>query len=82
MDREVVPCSSKRCYWLLNSSRNHIDLHQAKIIRVIMELYVPKNSYFQAYIIHHHGPTCFDVREAKEILLLQMPMDHGKELPF
>ena len=47
-----------------------------------MELYVPKNSYFQAYIIHHHGPTCFDVREAKEILLLQMPMDHGKELPF
>ena len=42
----------------------------------------PPKAYFQAYIIHCNGLTGFVVGEAKEVLLLQMSRDHGKEMPF
>ena len=33
-------------------------------------------------IIHCHGPTSFAMREEKEVLLLQMSRDHGREMTF
>ena len=35
-----------------------------------MELGVPKKAYFQAYIIHCHGPMVFVVRKAKRGALI------------
>ena len=37
-------------------------------VRVTMGLEVSKRHIFEAYIIHGHGPTCFVVGEAKEVL--------------
>ena len=41
-----------------------------------------RKAYFQAYIIHYHDPMSFAMGEAKEVLLLQMTRDHGKEMSF
>ena len=42
----------------------------------------PQKVYFQVYIIHCHGPTGFALGEAKEVLLLQILGDHGREISF
>ena len=74
LDREVVPYSSKICDWSLNSSWDHFGLHQGKnMVRVTME---------PAFIIHNHGVMGFVIGEAKEVLLLQMSRDHGRDLMF
>ena len=47
-----------------------------------MELEALKWHVFHAYIIHCHGPKGFVMRDAIEILLLQKPRNHGKEMSF
>jgi hypothetical protein len=44
-----------------------------------MKLEVFKRPIF-GLVIHCHGPTSFAMREAKEVLLLQMSRDHGREM--
>ena len=76
-----LPRSSIICDWPLNSSWDHFGLHQGAECKewpLTMELKVPKH----AYIIHYHGPMGFTMREVKEVLLLRMSRDHGKEMPF
>ena len=46
------------------------------------ETWDPQKTYFHAYIIHCYGPTRFAVREAKEVLSLQITRDHDKEMLF
>ena len=42
MDHEVVPRPRKNYDWLLNSSQDHLNLHQGKNVRVTMEFEVFK----------------------------------------
>ena len=49
MEREVAPRPCKIHDWLLNSSRDHLGLHQGQNVKVIMEFEVPKR--------HIRGPT-------------------------
>ena len=53
---------------MLNSSRNHFGLHQAKRSQCDHGVRGPQKTYFKAYIIHWHGPTGFAAGEAKEVL--------------
>lgn len=46
------------------------------------ETWGSQKAYFQAYIIHYHGPMGFAVGEAKEALLVQMLEDNSLETPF
>jgi hypothetical protein len=41
-----------------------------------------QKAYSQAYGVHSHGPKDFSMREAKEVLSLQMLGDHDKEMLF
>ena len=52
MNNEVVPRPCKICGWLLNSSRNHFDLHQGKKCPSDHGVGGPQKAYFNAYIIH------------------------------
>ena len=45
-------------------------------VRVTME-FDPQKTYFQAYIIHCQGFTCFAAWEANEVLLLKCHGNHG-----
>ena len=74
LDYEVVPCSSKICDWLLNSSHDHFGEEKRKNDHWTWGL---EKAYFHAYIVHCHGPTIFDVGEAKEVLLQQRSGDHS-----
>ena len=47
-----------------------------------MELESPKKAYFEAYIIHYHGPKGFALGRAKDVLSLQMLRDHSIEMLF
>ena len=47
-----------------------------------MELEIPQRHVFVDYTIHFNGPMGFGVREATEVLSLQMSRDHGREMPF
>jgi hypothetical protein len=80
MDHEVVPCFSKICDWLLNLSQDHFDVHQAKNVRVIMELEVPKMLIFRPTLSIFMVQQFFAVGEAKEVLSLQMLGDHVREM--
>ena len=42
VDHEVDLRPCKICNWLLNSSHDHFGLHRGEIIRVDMEIEVPK----------------------------------------
>jgi hypothetical protein len=67
MDHEAVPRLSKICDWLLNSSQDHFGLHQGKKCQSDHEVQGPQKTYFKAYIIHGHGPTCFAMGETKKM---------------
>ena len=62
------------CWTLPNTTSIHIKKHK--------KTWGPLKAYFQSYIIHCHGPTCFVVRKANEVLLLQMSKDQGREMSF
>ena len=68
MDQEVDQRLCKICDWLLNSSRDHFSLHQREKMLQWSWVQGPQNMCFKAYIIHWHGPTGFEVGEAKEVL--------------
>ena len=57
MEHEVVPRPSKICDWLLNSSHDHFGLHQKKKCQSDHGVWGPQRTYFEAYIVHWHGPT-------------------------
>ena len=60
-------------------SRDHFNFDGGKFVKVAWGLL---KACFQAYIIHYHGPMGFVVREAKEVLSMQKPRDHDKEMPL
>ena len=68
----------------MNSSQDHFGLQQQKKKNCESEhgTWGPQKAYFQAYIIHCHGPTSFAVGDANEILSLQMSMNHDREMLF
>ena len=47
-----------------------------------MEPLGPQKAYFRVHSIHCHGPICFAVREAEEVLSLQKSGGHGREMSF
>jgi hypothetical protein len=79
---EVIFCCSKLRDWSLHLSPDNFDLHQGKECKCDHKTWDPQKAYFQAYIIHYHGPTGFAVGKAKEVFLQQKLMDHGKAMPY
>ena len=45
---QILPCCSKICDWLLYLSQDHFGLHQAKNVKLTMELEVLKRLIFRA----------------------------------
>jgi hypothetical protein len=64
----------------LHSFLDNFDLHQGKKCKCDHGTWGPQKTYFHAYIIYYHGPTGFEVGEAKEVLSLQMLGDYGKTM--
>ena len=66
----------------MNSSWDHFVYTKEKKCKSDHGTRGPQKVYFQAYIIHCHGPISFVVGEAKEVLSLQMLGDYDKEIPI
>ena len=80
MKHKVVPCFPKVCHWPLASSWDHFGLHQEIKCKSNHGTQAPPKACFLAYIIHCNGPMGFGVREAKEVLSLQMSRDHDRDM--
>ena len=77
---EVV---SKICDWLLNSSWDHFSLHHGKKkCKSDHGTWGPHKAYFQVYIIHCHGPTCYVMGEAKEVFQCKCQGTMAKKCQF
>ena len=53
---------------------------KGKNVRVTMELEVPKRPFFMLTLSTNMDPTCFVVKEPKEVLLLQKAGDHDRKM--
>ena len=63
----------------MNLSQDRFSLHQENNRKSDHGTCGLQKAYFQTYIIHYHGPMSIAMGEAKEVLSLQMPRDHGKK---
>jgi hypothetical protein len=82
MDHEVVPRPWKFCEWLLKLVSRPLPFTPRSKCQSDHEVWGPRKPYSKAYIIHCHGPTCFVLGEAKEVLWLlkKNSRAHGREI--
>ena len=81
MKSSLAPLKHSIGHWL-NSSQDHFGLHQEKDVRVTMSLEVSKCPFWRPALSTIMVQMGFAMGEAKEVLLLQMSVDHGKEMSF
>ena len=80
MDHELVPRPSKRCDWMLKSSRDDLGLHQGKNGRVTTEIEVHK---FCILSLFYPLPWSngFSVGRGKRGGLEKQSGAHGRKMP-